>query len=376
MGTKPLDGLLVVAVEQAVAAPTCTVRLADAGARVIKIERAEGDMARHYDNAVDGTSAYFAWLNRGKESVVLDLKSAPDLALVRGMIERADVFIQNLAPGAAARLGLGSKELTEKYPALIAVDIVGYGQDTPARDLRAYDLLVQAETGICSVTGTPDEPCRVGVSIADIGTGINTYAAVLEALLERGRTGRGQRIESSLFDSMADWMAVPLFHYEYQGRETPRIGMAHAAIAPYGRYRCADGDVVISIQNPPEWPRLCRDVLGMSALIEDPRFATNPLRVKNRAALDAIINPFFAAMTREDAIALLSKASIAWSRVSTVSDLSTHPALRRIVVPGEAGGEFSCVAPPTRRDLTPGAIPRLGQHTDAIRAEFADSGHE
>jgi crotonobetainyl-CoA:carnitine CoA-transferase CaiB-like acyl-CoA transferase len=373
VGSKPLEGLLVVAIEQAVAAPTCTVRLADAGARVIKIERREGETARHYDKAVHGTSAYFAWLNRGKESVVLDLKGNDDIALARRMIERADVFVQNLAPGAGARLGLGSRELTETHPKLIAVDIVGYGQDTANRDMRAYDMLVQAEAGICAVTGTQEHPCKVGVSIADIGTGMNAYAAILEALLERGRTGRGQGIEVAMFDSMADWMAVPLLHYEYQGHETPRSGLSHASIYPYAAYQCIDGEIVISIQNPSEWLRLCADVLHRPELAEDPLYATNPDRVKNRCSLDEIIVPFFAAMTRAEAIAFLSGASIAWSRVSTVADLASHPALRRVEVPGETG-TFSCVAPPTRRGLVAGPVPRLGQHTDAVRAEFMGSG--
>lgn len=369
MESKPLAGLLVIAIEQAVAAPTCTVRLADAGARVIKIERAEGETARHYDSAVNGTSAYFAWLNRGKESATLDLKNNNDIALVHRIVACADIFVQNLAPGASERLGLGSTALVGKFPKLIAVDIVGYGQDTPSRDMRAYDMLVQAEAGICAVTGTPDTPCKAGVSIADIGTGMNAYSAILEALIERGRSGRGQRIEVAMFDSMADWMAVPLLHYDHMGRETPRAGLSHASIYPYATYKCADGEIVISIQHPAEWRRLCGEVLNMPALADDPLYATNPLRVKNRLRLDEILMPFFSQMTREQAVTRLTRASIAWSRVSTVADLAAHPALRRITVPGETG-EFSCVAPPTRRDLVAGPVPRLGQHTEAVRAEF------
>jgi crotonobetainyl-CoA:carnitine CoA-transferase CaiB-like acyl-CoA transferase len=370
MASRPLEGLLVVAIEQAVAAPTCTVRLADAGARVIKIERPEGETARHYDAAVNGTSAYFAWLNRGKESIVLDLKAKDDLELAKRMVARADVFIQNLAPGASTRLGLGAMDLTARYPRLIVVDIVGYGQDTASKDMRAYDMLVQAEAGICAVTGTPETPCKVGVSIADVGTGMNAYTAVLEALLERGRTGRGQAIEVAMFDSMADWMAVPLLHYDYQGRETPRAGLSHASIYPYATYRCTDGEVVLSIQNPAEWRRFCATVLRRPELADDPLYATNPLRVKNRPLLEAILNPYFAAMTREQMIGLLTEAEIAWSRVSTIRDLASHPALRRITVPGESG-DFSCVAPPTRRNLRPGPVPRLGQHSDAVRMEFS-----
>jgi len=238
MAARPLEDLLVVAVEQAVAAPLCTQRLADAGARVIKIERAEGDPARHFDATVQGTSAYFAWLNRGKESVVLDLKSEPDAALLRRMIGRADIFVQNLAPGAASRLGFGAADLVARHDRLVALDIVGYGQDTDCRAMRAYDMLVQAESGICAVTGTPDAACKVGVSIADIGTGMTAHAALLEALLGRAQSGRGRAIEIAMFDTMAEWMSVPLLHWEQAGQATPRVGLAHASIYPYGRFAC------------------------------------------------------------------------------------------------------------------------------------------
>jgi itaconate CoA-transferase len=366
----PLAGLLVVAIEQAVAAPACTVRLADAGARVIKIERETGDTARHYDRAVHGTSAYFAWLNRGKESAVLDIKADADRAVVEAMVARADVFVQNLAPGAAKRLGLGAAELVARHPRLIAVDIVGYGQDTPARDMRAYDMLIQAESGLCAVTGTPDTPVKVGVSLADVTTGMTAHAAVLEALLERAITGRGRAIEIAMFDTMADLMSVPLLHHDYAHRDTPRVGLRHAAIYPYGAYPCADGEVVAVVQSPQEWVRFCAGVLGRPDLADDARFADNPGRVANRAALDAIITPVFAAQTQAAMIALLEGADLPWSRVSTVADLSDHPALRRMTGT-VAGGSFSGAVSPLWRDMVPRPVPELGQHTGLLRAEFA-----
>lgn len=367
----PLKGLIVVAIEQAVAAPTCTLRLADAGARVIKIERAEGETARHYDRAVQGTSAYFAWLNRGKESTVLDIKDPTDRALVERMVSRADVFVQNLAPGASARLGLGSADLVQRYPKLIALDIVGYAQDTSYRDMRAYDMLVQAESGICSVTGTPDEASKVGVSIADVMTGMTAHAAILEALIERSQTGKGRAIEISMFDTMADLMSVPLLHYDYGKKDTPRAGLSHAAIYPYGAFDCADGTIVAVVQNPSEWKRFCEGVLQRPDLVADSRFADNPSRVANRPALDAIIKPLFAAQPKAEMIARLEQNQLAWSNVSTVADLSSHPALRRMEV-AVPGGIFSSIGSPLRRDLTPGPVPALGAHTESVRAEFAD----
>lgn len=367
----PLEGLLVVAIEQAVAAPTCTVRLADAGARVIKIERAEGETARHYDAAVHGTSAYFAWLNRGKESVVLDIKDAADRALVERMVANADVFVQNLAPGAASRLGLGAKELVERFPRIIAVDIVGYRQDTSYRHMRAYDMLIQAESGICAVTGTSDTPVKVGVSLADVSTGMNAHAAILEALIERGMTGRGKAIEIAMFDAMADLMSVPLLHHVYGNRGTPRTGLAHASIFPYGRVSCRDGDVVIVVQNPGEWRRLCEGVLERPDLVEDERFADNPSRVRNRAELSSVLARIFSGLTKADAIGRLEKNALAWSSVSTVDDLACHPALARLALEVPGAG-FDGVASPVRREVKGGPVPALGEHTDAIRAEFLE----
>lgn len=366
----PLAGLLVVAIEQAVAAPACTVRLADAGARVIKIERETGDTARHYDRAAHGTSAYFAWLNRGKESTVLDIKDAADRGLVERMDARADVFVQNLAPGAASRLGLGAADLVARYPRLIAVDSVGYGQDTPARDMRAYDMLIQAESGLCSVTGTPETPVKVGVSLADVTTGMSARAAVLEALIARGLTGQGKAIEIAMFDVLADLMTVPLLHHDYANRDTPRVGLRHASIYPYGAYACAGGEVVAVVQSPQEWARFCTGVLQQPGLTDDPRFADNASRVAHRAELDAIIVPIFAAQTQAKMIAVLEAADLPWSRVSTVSDLSQHPALRRLAgtVPG---GTFNGAVSALHRDLVAGPVPALGADTHRIRTEFA-----
>lgn len=367
--TQPLSGILVIAIEQAVAAPLCTVRLADAGARVIKIERPEGDTARHYDKAVHGTSAYFAWLNRGKESLVLDLKAPDDLDLLQAMIAKADILVQNLAPGATRRLGIGSKELVQRFPSLIALDIVGYGRDTDYAGKRAYDMLVQAEAGLCAVTGTPESPVKVGVSAADICTGMNAHAALVEALYERERSGQGQAIEMAMFDGLADWMNVPLLHHDYAGRATPRVGLSHAAIYPYGPVTCSDGQVVIVAQNASEWARLCSAVLERPELVEDRRFHDNPSRLINRKALDAEIAPAFARLTAAEAIEALEKAGLAWGRVSTVADLSAHPALRRARSEVE-GGSFEFAAPPLHPDSAATRVPALGEHNKAIRQEF------
>ena len=367
---RALEGLLVIAIEQAVAAPLCTLRLADGGARVIKIEREGGDTARHYDTAVHGTSAYFAWLNRGKESAALDLKDPADRALLETMLHRCDVLIQNLAPGAAARLGLDAKSATARHPRLIAVDICGYGQDTDAAPMRAYDMLVQAESGLAGITGTPEGMARVGVSVADIATGMNAHAAILEALIARGRTGQGAAIEIAMFDALADWMAVPLLHLEHLGRETGRHGLAHAAIQPYAAYPCADGDIIIAIQSPAEWVRFCEQVLGDAALATDPRFATNPARVDNREALAAIIAADFRRHPRAAVIQRLDAAQIAWGRVSSLPDVLAHPALRHIAarVPG---GAFTLPRPAGRSADLPTAVPAYGADTAAIRQEFA-----
>lgn len=365
-----LEGLLVVALEQAVAAPYCTRHLADGGARVIKLERAGGETARHYDSVVNGASAYFAWLNRGKESLVLDVKDAGDRALVERMVAKADVFIQNNAPGAAARLGLDAAALAERYPKLIAVDICGYGQSTEARDMRAYDMLVQAETGLCAVTGTAESMAKVGVSVADIATGMSAHAAILEALIARGRTGKGQAIEIAMFDALADWMAVPLLHFEQGGQLTGRFGIEHASIYPYAPFACLDGTVMIAIQSPDEWRRLSNGVLSDPALADDPRFADNPARVRSRAALGAVIAAAFGNWTVAEAIARLEEHRIAWGRVSEIEDLARHAALRRITVP-VFGKPVTMPRAPGRQEGEGGAVPALDAQGAAIRAEFA-----
>lgn len=368
-----LDGLLVVALEQAVAGPLATVRLAEAGARVIKIERAEGDFARAYDNVANGDSAYFVWLNRGKESLVLDIKKPDDHALLSRILAQADVFVQNLAPGAAARAGLGSRELRARHPQLICCDISGYGDSGPARDMKAYDLLIQCESGLASITGTADAPGRVGVSAADIACGMNAHAAILEALLARERTGEGRIIEISLFDSIADWMTVPLLHHDYTGKGPARVGLSHPSIAPYGAFRCRDGrEVVLAVQNEREWRRLCEVVLGVSALADDPRFAGNANRVANRAALEAIITRRLAGIDSDETIALLISAGIAYGSVNSVSDLSRHSQLRRVRVEAPCGIVDLPARPAVIVGENPpaGIVPVLGAHSDAIRIEF------
>jgi itaconate CoA-transferase len=371
MGRLPLEGLLVVAIEQAVAAPVCTLRLADAGARVIKIERQEGETARHYDKAVKGTSAYFAWLNRGKESLVLDIKAESDRAMLERMIARADIFVQNLAPGATDRLGLGSAELVARYPRLIAIDIVGYSQQSSYRGMRAYDMLIQAESGLCTVTGTPEAAVKVGVSMADVASGMNAHAAVLEALVERGQTGRGAAIEIAMFDAMADMMSVPLLHFDYAGSETPRTGLAHASIYPYGCVACADGEIVVVVQNPSEWRRFANAVLQRPDLVEDSRFCDNPARLAHRETLSGIMQAIFAVLPKAEIIDRLEANGLAWSNVSSLAELSAHPALRRMTVE-TPGGPIEAVASPLRRRIKGGPVPALGQHDGALRAEFAE----
>ncbi|MGZ9083810.1 MAG: CaiB/BaiF CoA transferase family protein [Rhodoplanes sp.] len=330
---QPLDGVLVVTLEQAVAAPFCTCRLADAGARVLKIERPEGDFARAYDHVAKGESAYFVWLNRGKESIVLDIKSFEDAALLARMLAKADVFVQNLIPGAADRAGFGSDELRRRHPQLITCDISGYGETGPYRDMKAYDLLVQCETGLASVTGVPERPGRVGVSVADIACGMYAHAAVLQALYERERTGVGRGILISLFDSLADWMTVPLLHYDYGGKAPDRVGLNHPSIAPYGAYALGDGhQVVLSIQNEREWRTFCDQVLERPELASDPRFAANVLRVEHRPALNVEIDAVFRGLDRAEAMARLQKARIAFASLNDVADLSVHRQLRRIEV--------------------------------------------
>jgi itaconate CoA-transferase len=351
------------------------VKLGDAGARVIKIERPEGDFARGYDTAAAGQSSYFVWLNRGKESVCLDIKDAADRALLGRLIAKADVFIQNLAPGAMARAGFGSTKLRARHPRLITVDITGYGEDGPYAAMKAYDLLVQAESGLASVTGHPAGPGRVGVSVVDIATGMNAHAAVLEALLARGITGQGSGIAVSLFDAMADWMNVPLLFFEGTGRAPERLGLAHPSICPYGAFACADGSLVlISIQNEREWAQFCAGVLAEPGLPARAGWRSNTERVANRAAVDTHLAAAFLRLTRSEAAGRLAAAGTAHGFVNDVAAFARHPALRRIAVP-TPNGPVSLAAPAARLaagDRPAGRVPSLGEHGAAIRAEFAD----
>jgi itaconate CoA-transferase len=368
----PLEGLLVVSVEQAVAAPQCTCRLADAGARVIKIERPEGDFARDYDHVVHGESANFVWLNRGKQSVVLDLGKPEDKTVLEAMLTKADVFVQNLKPGALAKLGFPMARLRKKHPRLICCSISGYGESGPYAQRKAYDLLVQAESGVSSVTGGPEAPARVGVSIVDIAAGLNAYETILEALIARSRTNEGAEISVSMFDAMAEWMTVPLLHGE-GGVPFKRIGLAHVAIAPYGVFKSQDGaDILIAIQNDREWRVMAEKVLGNAALGSDPKFATNPKRVENRAQTDAKVAADFARHDVKTLMKKLEAADIAFARVNDWELLSKHAHLRRITV-GAPSGPVAMPAPAALlagQERSYGPIPALGEDTEKIKAEF------
>jgi itaconate CoA-transferase len=363
--SKPLDGLLVVALEQAVAAPYCSSRLADAGARVIKVERPEGDFARGYDRAVFGESSYFVWVNRGKESVVLDLRQEADRGRLHRLLAAADVFIQNLAPGAAARLGFGSPALRAAHPRLITCDVSGYGEQGPRAHLKAYDLLVQAESALVAVSGAPGPWGRIGVSICDIAAGMNALIGIQQALLQRARTGAGSGVQVSLFDSAAELMAVPYLQARYGGAAPQRVGLRHPSIAPYGALRCADGhELVVSIQNEREWQAFCRVVLGQPALAADGRFADNPSRVAHRDALEAILQAVFASLSMAEAQRRLDAAGTAYGAIHGVDELIVHPQLRtRPMVVGGAVAELP--APPVRTDWDDPVLrpaPRLGEH--------------
>jgi len=370
---RPLEGMLVVSVEQAVAAPLCSCRLAEAGARVIKIERPEGDFARGYDRAARGQSSYFVWLNRGKESVVLDIKDPADHDLLARLIARADVLVQNLMPGAMARAGFALEELRQRHPRLVICSISGYGETGPYRDMKSYDMLIQAETGLASLTGPAEAPGRVGASVTDIAAGLNAYAAILEALVARARTGAGALIRVSLFDATAEWMAVPLIHLDYAGRAPTRMGLAHPSVAPYGLFATADDkEILIAIQNEREWRRFCAEILGDAALAEDPRFSDNNKRVHHRAEVDALVGAIFARHSRSALAGKLKSAGIAFGNFNTVEDFSHHPHLRRIVVETPEGPVQLPAAPAIFDELRqPGRVPALGDHTAAVRAEFA-----
>ncbi len=377
-----LDGLVVVSVEQAVAAPLLSSRLAEAGARVIKVERPEGDFARGYDRLVHGESAYFVWLNRGKESVCLDLRQPESRAVLGRMIAAADVFIQNLAPGAIERLGFAPADLRSRHPRLITVSISGYGDDGPYRKLKAYDLLVQAESGLSSITGTGEGLARVGISVCDIAAGATAHQAVLQALFARERTGQGRHIAVSLFHALADWMNVPYLQYAYGGQSPALCGLSHPTIAPYGAFPDREGrEVLISVQNEREWRQLCAEVLGRPELAKDQRFADNSARVAHRAALDAIIAAIFGELERDAIIARLEAARIAYGRVSSMADLAAHPQNRFVEVETPTG-PVRMLAPGALVDGCPpapgpGPVPALGAHTGAILAEFdAGDGNE
>ena len=364
-----LEGTLVVSLEQAVAAPYCARLLAEAGARVIKIERDDGDFARHYDSVVHGESAYFVWLNSGKESIVLDVKHDADLELLKKMVAKADVFIQNLRPGAVDRLGLGWKDVQQLNPKVVMCSISGYGDAGDIAEMKAYDFLVQAESGLTSVTGSTTEPARVGVSVCDISTGLTAYSEVLRALLERGRTGTGQHVEVSLFDVMAEWMAVPLAYYKYAGKRLGGTGLDHAQIAPYGAHRTKDGLIIIAVQNQREWMNLCK-VMGKPELATDERFATNPQRVQNRIALTAEIEAFFTRYTRVELAPLLDNGDIAYGRINYVDDVWQHPALKTKEIVSQ-GHRSTFVRRVCDDGATVREVPSLGHHTAAIKAEFA-----
>jgi itaconate CoA-transferase len=376
--TLPLDGITVVSVEQAVAAPFATRQLADLGARVIKIERPDGgDFARGYDTTVKGLSSYFVWLNRSKQSLTLDLKRPQGAEILARLLARADVFVQNLAPGAAGRIGTTPEVLRTRHPRLIVCTVSGYGSSGPYAQKKAYDLLVQSEVGLVSLTGSEDAAARVGISVADIAAGMYAYSGILTALLARTTTGDGTTLDVSLFDALSEWMGQPAYYTKYGGAPPRRSGANHASIAPYGPFRTGDGGTItLGIQNAREWTRFCADVLGQPALATDRRFETNTARVQHRAALHAAIDAVFAGRTITAVVERLESAGIAWAKMNAVDEFLDHPQLtardcwREI---GSPAGPLAAMLPPVRMDgVEPrmGAVPALGQHTDAILEEL------
>ncbi len=374
----PLKGVTVVSVEQAVAAPFATRQLADLGARVIKIERPDGgDFARGYDTTVKGLSSYFVWLNRSKESLTLDLKRPECAHVLASLISRADVFVQNLAPGASDRLGTASAALRQRHPRLIVCNVSGYGSSGPYAGKKAYDLLVQSEVGLVSLTGTADAPAKVGISVADIAAGMYAYSGILTALIARSTTGQGTALDVSLFDALGEWMGQPAYYTAYGGTPPPRSGSNHATIAPYGPFRAGDGDTMyLGIQNAREWTRFCADVIGRADMTDDERFSTNTRRVQHRSELHAAIERAFATLTTAAIVERLESAGIAWARLNTVDEFLAHPQLcerdlwREI---GSPAGPLRAMIPPVRMDgVEPamGDVPALGQHTDSILEEL------
>ena len=374
----PLHGITVVSLEQAVAAPFATRQLADLGARVIKIERPDGgDFARSYDQTVKGLSSYFVWLNRSKESLTLDLKHPDAQRVLVRLLERADVFVQNLAPGAGDRLGVAAADLRVRYPRLITCAVSGYGSSGPFAQKKAYDMLVQAEVGVVSITGTPDAPSRVGISVADIAAGMYAYSGILTALLARTSTGQGTRIDVSLFDALGEWMSAPAYYTAYGGVEPPRSGAAHATIAPYELFVAADGmEIYLAVQNAREWKRFCEQVLDRPALVADPRFASNATRVQHRDALHDVIADVFARLTGADLIQRLESAGIAYARRNSVREFLAHPQLaarERWSEIGSPAGTLRALKPPVQMaglEAVMGDIPSLGQHTEQILEEL------
>jgi itaconate CoA-transferase len=374
---NPLSGITVVALEQAVAAPFATRQLADLGARIIKIERPDGgDFARHYDSSVKGLSSYFVWLNRSKESLTLDLKRPEAAGVLGRLLARADVFVQNLAPGAADRLGLGAAALRERHPRLIVCTVSGYGATGPYAGKKAYDLLVQSEVGLVSITGTAEARAKAGISVADIAAGMYAYSGILTALLARATSGRGAAIDVSLFDALGEWMSQPAYYTTYGGAPPPRSGAAHASIAPYGPLRAADGELVVAVQNAREWTRFCADVLGWPELERDDRFRTNALRVRNRTALHVVIESTLGPLPVAEIVRRLETAQIAYARVNEVAEYVQHPQLverdvwRDVDSPA---GALRAAIPPVRMDgVDPvmRAVPALGEHTTAILGEL------
>ena len=371
----PLEGLLVIALEQAVAVPFATRQLADLGARVIKIERpGTGDFARGYDRTVLGQASYFVWLNRGKESVELDVKTPEGADALAALLAGADVFVQNLGPGAAGRLGLGAADLLARHPRLICCSVSGYGPDGPYAGKKAYDLLVQCEAGLLSVTGTPEAPCKAGISVADIAAGMYAYSGVLTALYERERTGRGSSFEVSLLDALGEWMSQPYLYTVFGGQEVRRTGARHASISPYGPYKARGGEVFLGLQNEREWVVLCEQVLGRPDLAR--RFTTNPDRVAHDEELTAIIEDTLGSLTPDEVVARLDAAGIASARLRTPAEFAAHPQLEardRWREVGTPAGPVRVLLPPVTvpgREAAMGAVPALGEHTDSVLAEF------
>ena len=381
--TGPLTGVTVVALEQAVAAPFATRQLADLGARVIKVERpGTGDFARGYDTTVRGQASYFVWLNRGKESIELDIKSADGQAVLAALIGRADVLVQNLAPGAAERAGLGAQELRSRHPRLITCSVSGYGSGGPYQHKKAYDLLVQCEAGLLSVTGTPAEPAKAGISVADIAAGMYAYCGVLTALYERERTGEGTSIDVAMLDALGEWMSQPFYYSVYGDQPARRTGARHASISPYGPYRAGDGEVFIGVQNDREWAVLCEQILRRPGLVTDPRFRTNPDRVRHDAELTAIISGTLRDTAVQDVVTSLDQTGIACAQLRSPQQFAAHPQLaarNRWREMGTPGGPVRALLPPVTmgdHEAAMGAVPALGQHTEAIRTELGFTSTE